>query len=95
MEEKLSIKVTIASRIYPLKIDREEEEGIKLFDITAFPLRGVKLEDGYSFLSRTLRFEFEAKYAGEYLVKFHFVRDGALEIAAIEIILAQARKSLC
>lgn len=29
MEQKLSIKVNIANRIYPLKIDRHEEEGVR------------------------------------------------------------------
>jgi hypothetical protein len=65
--------------------DREDAEDIKLFDITAFPLRGVKIEAGYDWLFRTLKLEFESKYSGTYLVKMHFVRDGQLEIAAIEI----------
>jgi len=57
----------------------------KLFDLTAFPLRGLKIKASYDWMFRTLDLEFRAKNPGGYIVKLHLVRDGKLEIAAIEV----------
>jgi len=63
----------------------EEAQDAHLFDLTAFPLGGVKIKASYDWMFRTLDLEFRAKHPGQYLVKLHLVRDGKLEIAAIVV----------
>ena len=55
------------------------------FDVTVFPLAGVKIDASYDWLFDTLELEFEADRPGEYLVKLHLVRESVLEIAAIVV----------
>jgi len=62
-----------------------EAQDAQLFDLTAFPLAGVKIKASYDWMFRTLDLEFRAKHEGEYLVKLHLVRAGKLEIAAIVV----------
>jgi len=73
-------------RIHGLTLaEVEEAQDAHLFDLTAFPLGGVKIKASYDWMFRTLDLEFRAKHAGQYLVKLHLVRDGELEIAAIVV----------
>lgn len=56
-----------------------------LFDMTVFPLDGVRVHATYDWLQDTLELMFTAQKPGEYLVKLHLVREGKMEIAAIVV----------
>jgi hypothetical protein len=74
-----------------LKIDGLTLDEIKsakaagMFDMTVFPLEGVRVHATYDWLNETLELLFTAKNPGDYLVKLHLVRDGRMEIAAIVV----------
>jgi hypothetical protein len=76
-----------------LKIDGLTLDEIKsakaagMFDMTVFPLTGVRVHATYDWLNETLELMFTAKNPGEYLVKLHLVRDGKMEIAAIVVVV--------
>jgi hypothetical protein len=55
------------------------------FDMTVFPLSGVRVHATYDWLNDTLELMFTAEHPGEYLVKLHLLREGKLEIAAIVV----------
>lgn len=55
------------------------------FDLTAWPLAGLRLRSYYDWMDRTLKLDFRARDPGEYLVKLHLVRAGAQEIAAVVV----------
>lgn len=56
-----------------------------LFDLTVFPLVGVRVHATYDWLNDSLELMFRAESAGEYLCKLHLVREGKLEIAGIVV----------
>ena len=55
------------------------------FDLTVFPLNGVRVHAAYDWLNDRLELMFRASDTGEHLVKLHLVRDGKLEIAAVAV----------
>jgi hypothetical protein len=58
------------------------------FDLTAWPLAGLRLRSYYDWMDRKLKLDFRARDPGEYLVKLHLVRNGAQEIAAVVVTVA-------
>lgn len=58
------------------------------FDLTAWPLAGLRIRSYYDWMDRKLKLDFRARDPGEYLVKLHLVRDGAQEIAAVVVTVA-------
>jgi hypothetical protein len=58
------------------------------FDLTAWPLSGLRLRSYYDWMDRRLKLDFRAARPGEYLVKLHLVRNGAQEIAAVVVTVA-------
>jgi hypothetical protein len=58
------------------------------FDLTAWPLAGLRLRSYYDWMDRKLKLDFRAARPGEYLVKLHLVRNGAQEIAAVVVTVA-------
>ena len=58
------------------------------FDLTAWPLSGLRLRSYYDWMDRKLKLDFRARDPGEYLVKLHLVRNGAQEIAAVVVTVA-------
>lgn len=55
------------------------------FDMTVFPLSGVRVHATYDWLNDSLELLFRSEHPGEHLVKLHLVRNGKLEIAGIVV----------